>query len=84
MPGRDDYGEVTSTSNCTDYQARNLNIKFRRSTGETEYLHMLNGTAIVMSRVPLAILENFQQQDGSVKVPEVLQKWMGKDIILPR
>ncbi len=81
MPGRGDYGEVTSTSNCTDYQARNLNIKFRRKTGETEYLHMLNGTAIVMSRVPLAILENFQQKDGSIKIPEVLQKWMGKDVI---
>jgi seryl-tRNA synthetase len=81
MPGRKDYGEVTSTSNCTDYQARNLNIKFRRKTGETEYLHMLNGTAIVMSRVPLAILENFQQKDGSIKIPEVLQKWMGKEVI---
>lgn len=81
MPGRGDYGEVTSTSNCTDYQARNLNIKFRRKSGETEYVHMLNGTAIVMSRVPLAILENFQQKDGSVKIPEVLQKWMGKEVI---
>jgi len=81
MPGRDDYGEVTSTSNCTDYQARNLNIKFRRKTGETEFIHMLNGTAIVMSRVPLAILENYQQKDGSVKIPEVLQKWMGKEKI---
>ena len=84
MPGRGDYGEVTSTSNCTDYQARNLNIRFRRDTGETEYVHMLNGTAIVMSRVPLAILENFQQKDGSVKIPEVLQKWMGKEKIEAR
>src|SRR5258706_85228 len=81
MPGREDYGEVTSTSNCTDYQARNLNIKFRRNTGEAEYIHMLNGTAIVMSRVPLAILENFQQKDGSVLIPKVLQKWMGKEKI---
>ncbi len=81
MPGRGDYGEVTSTSNCTDYQARNLNIKFRRKTGETEYIHMLNGTAVVMSRVPLAILENFQEKDGSIKIPEVLQKWMGKEKI---
>lgn len=81
MPGRDDYGEVTSTSNCTDYQARNLNIKFRRKNGETEYVHMLNGTAIVMSRFPLAILENFQQKDGSVIIPKVLQKWMGKEKI---
>jgi seryl-tRNA synthetase len=81
MPGREDYGEVTSTSNCTDYQARNLNIKFRNEKGENEYVHMVNGTAIVMSRMPLAILENFQQKDGSVVIPKVLQKWMGKDII---
>ena len=81
MPGRDDYGEVTSTSNCTDYQARNLNIKFRRKSGETEFINMLNGTAIVMSRVPLAILENFQKKDGSVRITEVLQKWMGKEKI---
>jgi seryl-tRNA synthetase len=81
MPGRQDYGEVTSTSNVTDYQARNLNIRFRRSTGETEYVHMLNGTAVVMSRVPIAILENYQEEDGSIKIPEVLQKWMGKEKI---
>ena len=81
MPGREDFGEVTSTSNCTDFQARNLNIKFRRNTGETEYVHMLNGTAVVMSRVPIAILENFQEKDGSVRVPDVLQKWMGKEKI---
>jgi len=84
MPGRGDYGEVTSTSNCTDYQARNLNIKFRRNSGETEYVHMLNGTAIVMSRFPLAILENFQQKDGSVVIPSVLRKWMGKEKIEPK
>ena len=83
MPGREDYGEVTSTSNCTDYQARNLNIKFRRNTGETEYIHMLNGTAIVMSRVPLAIIENYQNEDGSITIPKVLQKWMGKEKITP-
>ncbi len=81
MPGRGDYGEVTSASNVTDYQARNLNIRFRRDTGEVEYVHMLNGTAVVMSRVPLAILENYQEEDGSVRVPEVLQKWMGKEKI---
>ena len=78
MPGREEYGEVTSTSNCTDYQARNLNIKYRAKTGKNEYLHMLNGTAIATSRTPIAILENYQQQDGSVVIPKVLQKWMGK------
>ncbi len=81
MPGREDYGEVTSTSNCTDYQARNLNIKYKKKNGETEYIHMINGTAVVMSRVPIAILENYQNEDGSVNIPKVLQKWMGKEKI---
>jgi len=84
MPARGEYGEVTSTSNCTDYQARNLNVKFRRKDGQTEYAHMLNGTAIATSRTPLAILENCQQVDGSVIIPEVLRKWMGKEKIVPK
>ncbi len=84
LPGRGDYGEVTSTSNCTDYQARNLNIRFKRADNTIEYVHMLNGTAIVMSRVPLAILENFQQEDGSIIIPEVLRKYTGFDIIKPK
>lgn len=80
MPGRNDYGEVTSTSNTTDYQARNLNIKYQAGD-HNEFVHMLNGTAIAMSRIPVAILENYQQEDGSVLVPEVLQKWVGKEKI---
>lgn len=76
MPGRDDWGEVTSTSNTTDYQARNLNIRYR--DGESiEYAHMLNGTLVATSRAIIAILENFQQEDGSVKIPEVLIPFMG-------
>lgn len=82
MPSRGEYGEVTSTSNCTDYQARNLNVRFRRKNGKVEYAHMLNGTAIATSRTPLAILENYQQEDGSVIIPEVLRKWMGKERIV--
>ncbi|HWA52102.1 MAG TPA: serine--tRNA ligase [Patescibacteria group bacterium] len=81
MPGRGEYGEVTSTSNCTDYQARNLNIKYRTKQNKNEYIHMLNGTAIATSRVPVAILENYQNEDGSVDIPKVLQKWMGKNKI---
>ncbi len=81
MPSRGEYGEVTSTSNCTDYQARNLNIRIRRKDGKVEYLHMLNGTAIATSRTILAILENYQEKDGSVIVPKVLRKWVGKDKI---
>ena len=83
MPGREDYGEVTSTSNCTDYQARNLNIKYKKSSGDTEFVHMLNGTAIATSRIPLAILENYQNSDGSVTIPEVLRPYIQKDLISP-
>ncbi|MBI3397375.1 serine--tRNA ligase [Candidatus Woesebacteria bacterium] len=84
LPSRGEYGEVTSTSNCTGYQARNLNIKYRKISGETDFVHMLNGTAIATSRTPLAILENYQNEDGSVTIPEVLRKWIGKNKITPR
>ncbi|MCX6816800.1 MAG: serine--tRNA ligase [Candidatus Beckwithbacteria bacterium] len=80
MPSRNEYGEVTSTSNCTDYQARNLNIKFKGKE-KNEYVHMLNGTAIATSRTPLAILENYQTKAGYVEIPKVLQKYMGKNEI---
>jgi seryl-tRNA synthetase len=83
MPGRGErgeWGEVTSTSNCTDYQARRLNVRFKKS-GEkgTHFVHTLNGTAIAISRALIAILENYQQADGSIVVPEVLRPWVGKD-----
>lgn len=80
MPGRNDYGEITSTSNTDDFQARNLNIKVKTEKGN-EFVHMLNGTALVTSRIPIAILENFQQEDGSIKIPEVLVPYMGKEYI---
>lgn len=81
MPGRGDggsYGEVTSTSNCTDYQARRLKIRFRRE-GEkkTQLVHMLNGTAIAVSRAIIAILENNQQKNGSILIPKTLRPYMG-------
>jgi seryl-tRNA synthetase len=88
MPGRGDggeYGEITSTSNCTDYQARRLGIRFRRGQGQKpELVHTLNGTAIAVSRTLIAILENYQQADGSVAVPEVLRPLTGFDRIGPR
>jgi seryl-tRNA synthetase len=85
MPGRGEageWGEVTSTSNCTDYQARRLNIRYRNK-GEkgTHLVHTLNGTAIAVSRALIAILENHQQADGSIRVPPALQPWVGKDVI---
>jgi seryl-tRNA synthetase len=81
MPGRDDYGEVTSASIVHDYQARRLNIRFK-DKNENKYAHMLNGTAVVSSRIPIAIMENYQQKDGSILIPEVLRPYMfGKEKI---
>ena len=80
MPGRGEkgeYGEITSASNCTNYQARRLNIKYRSKNGDNSYVHTLNGTALALSRTPIAILENYQLEDGSILVPEVLQPYMG-------
>ncbi len=76
MPFRNDYGEVTSTSNCTDYQSRRLKIKYVTDEGKKEFVHTLNGTAIVTSRIPIALLENNQQKDGSIKIPKVLYPYM--------
>ncbi len=85
MPGRGDsgeWGEVTSTSNCTDYQARRLNVRFRRpGVKGTEFVHTLNGTAVATGRAMIAVIENHQQADGSISVPKVLQTWMGSDKI---
>lgn len=77
MTMKNDYGEITSTSNCTDYQARRLNIKYRKEDGSSEFVHTLNGTAIVSSRFPLAVVENGQQKDGSVVIPKALRKYTG-------
>lgn len=71
------FGEITSCSNCTDYQSRRLNIKYRKEDGETELLHTLNGTAVVLSRFPIAIVEQYQQADGSILIPKVLQPYCG-------
>lgn len=76
MPGRGDWGEVTSASNTTDYQARRLGIKYRDGDGNLEFAHTLNGTAIAASRAIIAILENCQKEDGSVRVPEALIPYM--------
>ncbi|MBQ1644241.1 MAG: serine--tRNA ligase [Treponema sp.] len=91
MPGRadeehpeGDWGEVTSTSNCTDYQARRLNVKYRDDDGKNKYVHMLNGTAIAVGRAMLAILENYQNADGSVTIPPALVPFCGFDKISPK
>ncbi len=81
MPSREAYGEVTSTSNTTSFQARRLNIRYKNTDGKNDFVHMLNGTAMTNSRIPLAILENYQQADGSILIPEVLRKYTGFDRI---
>lgn len=81
MPGRGEsgeFGEVTSTSDCTDYQSRRLGIRYR-PTGQkgTRFVHTLNGTAIALSRAIIAVLENYQREDGRIDVPTVLQPYLG-------
>jgi seryl-tRNA synthetase len=83
MPGRGAYGEVTSTSNTTDYQARRLAIRYRKDGGRPQLLHTLNGTAIAVSRTLIPILENYQQEDGAILLPEVLVPYVGKKEITP-
>ncbi len=85
MPGRGDsgeWGEITSTSNCTDFQSRRLNIRY--AGDERGYAHLLNGTAVAVTRAIIAILENFQQADGSVHIPAALQRYTGFDQIPSR
>ena len=83
MPGRGEgeWGEVTSTSNCTDFQSRRLNVRYRDDDGKTQFAHMLNGTAIAVSRAIIAILENFQTADGSVLIPKALVPYTGYEKI---
>jgi seryl-tRNA synthetase len=88
MPGRGDggsYGEVTSTSNCTDFQARRLRARFRPKGGKrNELVHTLNGTAVAVTRALIAILENHQRADGSVEIPAALRPYVGRDRVGPR
>lgn len=85
MPGRDAYGEVTSTSNCTDYQARRLNARFKvKGEKGTNFLHTLNGTAVAISRALLAVLEMGQQLDGTIVVPKALRPYVPFERILPK
>lgn len=79
------YGEVTSASNCTDFQARRLSTKFKNSvSGKTDFVHTLNGTAVAVTRTMLAIIENNQQADGTVLIPEVLHPYVGVQSIKPK
>ncbi len=77
LPGQNRYYEVSSVSNCTDYQARRANIRYKGNDGKLEFVHTLNGSGLATSRLMVAILENNQNADGSVEIPEVLHKYLG-------
>ena len=84
MPGQNEYRETHSTSNCTDFQARRLNIRYKETKNkkqETKLVHTVNGTAFAIGRTIIAIIENYQQKDGSVKVPAALQKYLKIKVI---
>jgi seryl-tRNA synthetase len=76
LPGQQRYREITSCSNCTDYQARRLQSRMRRADGRVETLHTLNGTATAVGRTLIAIMENHQQEDGSVVLPSALHPYL--------
>lgn len=79
MPGRNggSWGEITSTSNCTDFQSRRLNIRYRDGSGKPQFAYTLNGTALSVCRAMIALVENHQQPDGSIKIPQALRSYMG-------
>ena len=81
MPGRKEYGETMSNSVMGDFQARRLKLRYKTKDGKMLFCHTLNNTAIASPRILIAILENYQQKDGSIKVPKVLKQYLGKDII---
>ncbi len=78
MPSQNKYRETHSCSNCTDFQARRLNIRYRNAkTNKLEFVHTLNGTAFAIGRMIIAILENFQKKDSTIEIPKALQKYAG-------
>ena len=81
MPGQSQYREVTSCSNIGQFQSRRLGIKYRKADGSSDYVHTLNGTVIAFSRCLIAIIENYQNADMTVRVPDVLVPFMGKAVL---
>ena len=77
IPTQGKYRELTSCSNCTDFQSRRMNIKYRDKDGKKDFAHTLNGTCIAVARMIVAIFENYQNKDGSVSIPEVLREKLG-------
>jgi seryl-tRNA synthetase len=77
LPAQNAYREISSCSNCEAFQARRMQARFRNAQGKTELVHTLNGSGLAVGRTLVAILENHQQPDGSIRIPKALQPWMG-------
>ena len=84
LPSENKYRETQSVSNTTDYQARGLNTKYLTKDGKKKFVHMLNGTAFAIGRMVIAIIENYQTKDGTIKIPKVLQDYVSKKEISPK
>ncbi len=82
VPAQETYREISSCSNCGDFQARRMKARFRNSDGETEFVHTLNGSGLAVGRTLVAVMENYQREDGSIEIPKVLQPYMnGQEVI---
>jgi len=77
VPSQDTYREISSCSNCGDFQARRMNARYKTKEGANQFLHTLNGSGLAVGRTLVAVLENYQQSDGTVDIPEVLWPYMG-------
>jgi seryl-tRNA synthetase len=82
LPAQNTYREISSCSNCEAFQARRMQARFKNAQGKTEFVHTLNGSGLAVGRTLVAVLENYQQADGSVVVPEVLRPYLGGDAVL--
>ena len=81
MPSREGYGETHSASSFLDFQARRLNIRYRDTDGKVKTCYTMNNTVLASPRFLIALIENYQNADGSIRIPKVLQEYMGKDLI---
>jgi seryl-tRNA synthetase len=77
LPGQGKYREISSCSNCTDFQARRMQARVRKAAGKPELIHTLNGSGVAAGRALIAVMENYQQADGSIRIPDVLRPYMG-------
>ena len=84
LPGQNGYKEISSCSNFEAFQARRANIRFKPAQGKTEFVHTLNGSGLAIGRTWVAIVENYQQKDGSVVVPEALRPYLNAEVIRRR